>query len=434
MNLAVNGGNKSIGNENEYIFHWPIITDEDIAAVVEVLKAGTMSGTSITKQFEKEYAEYFETKYALGFCNGTASLLASMWAVGLGAGDELITASMSYWASAAPALMLGAKVNFCDINRNTLCINPCDIEHRIGPDTKAILVTHYAGYPCPMDEIMEIAHKHNLKVIEDVSHAHGGLYHGRRLGSIGDISAMSLMAGKGFAIGEAGMIVTSDRELYERAISFAHYERTGIPSKFNPVDNQLSFDYLKRFSGIPLGAAKGRMNQTCSALGRVQLKYFNERIKEIQNAMDYFWDSLANMPGLKPHRVVNTSENSMGCWYYPQGLYYSEELDGLSSADFCKAIQAEGIHWCFPGGNSALHTHPFFNESDVFHLGKPTSIAFGGRDVRQHEGDLPISESIHDIAIAVPWFKHFNKNEINKYVSAFKKVIEFADSIPRSLE
>ena len=143
-----------------------------------------------------------------------------MFACGVGAGDEIIAASMSYWASAAPALVLGATVNFADSSPNALCIGPNDIEHRIGENTKAIIVTHYAGHPCPMDEIMAISQKHKIKVIEDVSHAHGGLSNGKKLGTIGDIGAMSMMAGKGFAIGEGGMIVTNDRELFERCVAF----------------------------------------------------------------------------------------------------------------------------------------------------------------------------------------------------------------------
>ncbi|MCK9329767.1 MAG: DegT/DnrJ/EryC1/StrS family aminotransferase [Candidatus Cloacimonetes bacterium] len=430
MKLAINGGKRSFDSEPESMFHWPIVTQEDIDAVIDVVKSGTMSGTVITKQFEKEFAAWIGSEYALGFCNGTSSIEAAMWACGVGAGDEIICPSMTYWASAAQALKLGATVNFCDITPDTLTIDPKDIEHRIGPRTKAIVVVNYAGHPADFDSIVPIAKKHGIKIIEDNSHAQGSLYKGKFTGTIGDIGAMSLMAGKSFAIGEAGIILTNDRELFERAVLYGHYERTGVPSRFNPVDNELSYPELAHFKGIPIGGMKGRMNQTCSAMGRVQLKYYPDRIKVIQESMNYFWDCLADLPGLHPHRVDMNEGSTMGGWYYPQGLYRRNELRGLSSDRFSKAVNAEGIKWCFPGGNSPLHIHPFFNESDLFHMGKPTAIAFGQRDVRQKAGSLPVSESIHEITVAVPWFKHLEKNVIRSYADVFRKVIENADQIP----
>ncbi|MCF0261589.1 MAG: DegT/DnrJ/EryC1/StrS family aminotransferase, partial [Sphaerochaetaceae bacterium] len=379
--------------------------------------------------FEKEFAEWMGVKHALAFQNGTASLNAAMWACGVGAGDEVIAPSMTYWASCAGALTLGATVNFADIEKDTLCIDPNDIEHRIGPRTKAIIAVHYAGHPCPMDEIMAIAKKHNIKVIEDTSHAQGSLYKGRLCGSIGDVGAMSMMAGKSFAIGEGGMLVTNSREIYERAISFAHYERTGAPSRFNAPDNQITLEELAPFRGIPQGAMKGRMNQTCSAMGRVQLKYYPQRIQEIQDSINYFWDLLKDVPGLHPHRPDMWENSTMGGWYYAQALYRAEELGGVNSDLFSRAMNAEGVKNTAPGGNSPLHIHPYFTQSDLFRLGKPTAIAFGQRDVRQKQGDLPVSESIHDICIAIPWFKHFDKPVIKMYADAFRKVAENAEQL-----
>ena len=383
-----------------------------------------MSGTAITKEFEQRFAEYFGTRFALGFCNGTASLTAAMWACGIGTGDEIICPSMTYWASAAPAKALGASVHFCDIDPMTLCLDPNDLEHRISERTKAVVVVHYAGHPAPMDKIMSIAQRHQVHVIEDNSHAHGSLYHGKYTGTIGDIGAMSLMAGKGFAIGEAGIITTNNRELYERCIAFAHYERTGVPSRFNPVDNQITDPDLHRFAGIPIGAMKGRMNQTCSAMGLIQLRYFSGRIQEIQEALNYFWERLAGTPGLRPHKIP-LSEGTMGCWYYPQCLYHADELNGISSKTFAQAINAEGIHWCFPGGNSPLHFHPYFYESDVLNLSRPTSVVSQNYDFHKNHDSLKVSENIHEISIAIPWFKKNYKKDIQAYADAFIKVANY---------
>ena len=427
--LAINGGEKTVTIDPGDMFTWPIVTQEDEAAVLDVLRAGAMSGTGVTKQFEQEFAAWMGMDHALGYCNGTASLRAAMWAVGLGAGDELICPSMTYWASCTQALTLGATVNFADIERDSLCIDPDDIEHRIGPRTKAILVVHYAGHPADMDAIMAIAGKHGVAVIEDVSHAHGSLYQGTKVGTIGDIAAMSMMAGKSFAIGEAGMMVTNRRDLFERCCAWGHYERTGVATLYNPASSQITDEGLKRFAGIAMGGHKDRMNQTCAAMGRVQLKHYDARIAAIQAAMNRFWDALEGLPGVRAHRPPADTGSTMGGWYTARGLYRAEELGGLPCASFCEALKAEGFA-TGPGANYPLHLHPLFHEADLFGQGKPTVIAFGQRDVRQGPGSLPVSESIKDICFGVPWFKHDRPEIIDAYAAAVRKVVAHADEIP----
>ncbi len=427
--LAIMGGQKTVGSEKAELFNWPIITEDDVRAVLEVLRGGSRpSGIDITQKFEREYADWTGVQYALGYCNGTAALLGAFWACGVGAGDEIVCPSMTYWASAAPALSLGATVNFADINPETLCIEPEDIEHRIGDRTKAIVVVHYSGYPCDMDRITGIAQKYGVKVIEDVSHAHGSLYKGRHCGSIGDIAAMSMMSGKGFAIGEAGMLLTDDENLYERAVAYGHYERTGGASRYAKAQRAIG-GKLAKFAGVPIGGHKHRMNQLCSALGREQLKYYPERIAGIQRAMNRFWDLLEGAPGIKAHRPPESSGNTMGCWYYPRGLYRREGLGGLSCAKFCEAVRAEGAGACNPGANFPLHTHPVFHEADIFGQDKPTSVAFGQRDVRQGRGTLDNSERIEEIAFGVPWFKNDRPADIERYAAAYRKVAENADCL-----
>jgi perosamine synthetase len=427
--LALSGGEKTVKMDvPDNMFHWPIVTEEDEQAVIEVMRAGTMSGTDITKLFEAEFAEWQGSKYALGTCNGTAALLASMWACGVGAGDEVICPGTTYWASAAPALQLGATVNFADILPDTLCIDPADIEHRIGPRTKLIVVVHFSGYPCDMDPIMAIAKKHNIKVLEDVSHAQGGFYKGRKTGTLGDIAAMSMMTGKSFAIGEGGMVVTDNRALYERCVAFGHYERTGVGSNYNEVDAQINDNDLNKFAGIALGGTKHRMNQTCSAMGRVQLRHYDARILEIQNARNRFWDLLENVPGVKAHRVSKDSGSTMGGWYNACGLYRAEELGGLPIEKFCEAVSAEGVK-CGVYHNTPLHLHSYFNKADIFNQGKPTAIAFGQRDVRQGPGSLPIVENAIRCSYKIPQFRHDNAEVIEQYASAFRKVAMQAEKL-----
>ena len=422
--LALLGGEKAVTADPGDIFNWPIITKEDEEAVLEVLRAGKMSGTDVTEQFEKEFAAWQGAKYALGCNNGTNALHSAMWACGVGRGTEIIGPSVTYWASVMPALNLGAAINFADIDPQTLTIDPGDIEHRISKNTKAIVVVHLYGHPANMDRIMAVAHKHKVKVIEDVSHAHGALYTGKRVGTFGDVAAMSMMSGKGFAIGEAGMLVTDNRQLYERAVAFGHYERTG-KSRYSNAENAISDEWLTEYAGLPLGGFKNRMHQLSSAVGRVQLKHYDHRMAEIQKAMNHFWDLLQGVPGIKGHRVDRNSGSTMGGWYLPAGLYNPEELGGLPVGKFCEAVMAEGIGgMCHPGINNPLHLHPIFHTADIYGEGKPTMLANTSRDIRQGEGALPVSEGIMQKTIWVPWFKHYRPEVIEEHAAAFRKVAE----------
>lgn len=429
---AILGGPQAITRDPEDIFTWPIVTEEDEEAVLEVLRRGAMSGTEITKAFEAEFADWIGAAHALAHPNGTAALRAAMWACGVGAGDEIICPSITFWASAIPALTLGAAVNFADIDPDTLCIDPEDIEHRIGPATRAIVVVHYAGHPCEMDRIMEIARRHDVRVIEDTSHAHGALYEGRMCGTIGAIGAMSCMSGKSLPVGEGGILVTDDRSLYERCVAWGHYVRTGAPSNYNPVDQQVHDEELSRYSGVPMGGYKNRLTQTASAMGRAQLRHYPRRMEEIQRAMNRFWDLLEGIPGIRAHRPAADSGSTMGGWYAAKGLYRSEELGGLPCERFCEAVRAEGVDNCRAGANWPLHLHPVFHTADLFHMGEPTMISFGQRDVRQGEGSLPVAERIEEICFSIPWFKHDRPEVIEEYAAAFRKVAQNAETLRKA--
>ncbi len=412
---ALLGGSASITKDPGDLFTWPIITEEDESAVLAVLRRGAMSGTDVTMQFEGDFAEWMGCQYALGFNNGTAALLAAMFGLGIGVGDEIICPATTYWASALPVFSLGGTVVFADIDPCTLCIDPNDIERHISPRTKALVVVHYLGHPADMDAIMAIAEKYQLKVIEDVSHAQGGLYKGRKLGSFGHVSAYSLMTGKSLAIGEAGMLTTNDLEIYERAIAFGHYERFAT---------NIKTENLKPFLGLPMGGFKNRMHQLSSAVGRVQLRHYDARCREIRKAMNYFWHLLDGVPGIRAHRVDENTGSTMGGWYGAHGLYCSEELGGLSLTRFCEAVRAEGVADCIAGCNKGLHLHPIFNSADIYHQGKPTRIAGSNRDLRQPEGSLPVAESVGFRTFFIPWFKHFRPELIEEYAHAFRKVAE----------
>ncbi|MDD5688271.1 MAG: DegT/DnrJ/EryC1/StrS family aminotransferase [Elusimicrobia bacterium] len=420
-NLAIFGGKKTVKSKAGDMFKWPIVTKEMEKKVLEVLRAGRMSDIDVTKKFEEGFAKWHKMKYALGHNNGTAALHSAMFGIGIGKGDEIICPSHTYWASCLPVFSLGGTVVFADMNPETLCIDPNDIERHITERTKAILVVHCCAMPADMDAIMKIAAKHNLKVIEDCSHSQGALYKGKLTGTFGDVSACSLMSSKSFAIGEAGIMLTNNQCIYERAVLFGHYERHA----------GLQLEDLKSGAELPWGGYKYRMHQLSSAVGLVQLKNYPKQIKEIDKAMNYFCDLLEGLPGIKSHRPAKGSGSTKGGWYVPLFFYNSSELGGLSVTRFCEAVTAEGVVGAWAGCSRPLHTHPLFNEVDVYNDGKPTRIANSPVDIRQPIGSLPASENIGGRMFYAPWFKHYRKKMIKEYAMAFHKVIEnYKELIP----
>lgn len=421
--LAIQGGPKAVPQDHPELFGpWPLITAEDEAAVLSVLRSGTMSGVTITREFERKWSEYIGVTHSIGHPSGTTALLSCMFGCGVGRGHEVIAPSLTYWASVQQCMSLGATPVFADIHPQTLTIDPDDIEHRITPRTRAIVVVHYCGYPAEMDAIMAIAQKHNLKVIEDVSHAHGGRYKGRMLGSIGHCSGFSMMSSKAFALGEAGMMCTSDQTIFERALAFGHYERCQAELTIEPLKSWAGPAGFA--TGLSLGGHKFRMNQICSAMGLVQLKEYESRMAQVQRALDRFWDLLAGCPGLRPHRVTaeqTRQGTTMGGWYNPLGHYIAEELGGLPVEKFIAAVDAEGGR-TGRRSNFPMHLHPVFNDADIYQDGQPTRLVFASRDVREQRGSLPASEGLASRCFGVPWFKKNIPELIEQYAWAYRKV------------
>lgn len=421
---AILGGAKAVGEEDRAVLKWPLITEEDEAAVVEVMRRGVMSGNDVTRQFEREFAEFFGVQYALGACNCTSSLLGALWGCGVRSGDEVIAPSLTYWAAVMQVWSLRATIVFADVDADSLCIDPSDIEHRITDRTRAIIAVHQCGHPCDMDALTDIARRHNLKLIEDASHAHGGLYKGRLVGTIGDVGCMSMMTGKSLIAGEAGMLITNDRSIWERAISFGFYERT-TRTRWTDGDNEITDPELTPYAGLPMGGVKHRMNQMSAALGRVQFRHYPARMAEIDRAMKYFWSQMEGVPGIRPLRVDESDGSTMGGWYYPHAHYRAEELDGLPLSKFVAAVAAEYIP--IAGGiYPPLHLHPLFNEADVYGEGLPTAIAHCNRDVRCPAGSLPVSEAAPERLFMVPWFKKCDRKSIDAYVRGLRKVVNHA--------
>ncbi|MBS7643949.1 DegT/DnrJ/EryC1/StrS family aminotransferase [Candidatus Bathyarchaeota archaeon] len=193
----------------------PLLGDEEAQAVIQVLKSGLLTvqgGGPFISQFERKFAEFIGVKYAISVTNGTAALHSALLAAGVGPGDQVIVPSFSFIATAEAVALTGAKPVFADIDPNTYCLAPEDVEEKITPNTKAIIPVHLYGLMADMDAIMGIARDHDLTVIEDAAHAIGAEYKGRKAGSIGDIACFSFHATKNMTTGEGGMITTNNAE------------------------------------------------------------------------------------------------------------------------------------------------------------------------------------------------------------------------------
>lgn len=208
---------------------WPWYPDDEIAAATEVLKSGKVNYWTgeQCRLFEQEYAAYTGAKYAVAVANGTVALELALYALGVGQGDEVITTSRTYIASASCAVMRGATPIIVDVDRTTQNIAPAAIRAAITPRTRAIVVVHLAGWPCDMDAIMDIAAEFGLKVVEDCAQAHGAQYKGRAVGSIGHAAAFSFCQDKIISTGgEGGMFTTNDEIVWERAWAYKDIGRS----------------------------------------------------------------------------------------------------------------------------------------------------------------------------------------------------------------
>src|SRR5665648_8965 len=187
--------------------------EEEKQAVMEVLDSKWISSGSKTIEFENKFADMLGAEYAVAVNSGTAALHLAVVALDIGPGDEVIVPSLTFAATVNAVKYTGAKPVFADIiSREDLTISPEDIKKKIGPKTKAIMVMHYGGFACNMEEILEIAREHKLFVIEDTAHAPGGTYNGKKLGTLGDVGCFSFFSNKNITTGKGGMVVTSNKE------------------------------------------------------------------------------------------------------------------------------------------------------------------------------------------------------------------------------
>ncbi|CAK7004268.1 MAG: GDP-perosamine synthase [Kerstersia gyiorum] len=274
---------------------WPSFTEEEADAVKQVLLSNRVNYWTgqETREFEKEFAAWAGTKHAVALTNGTVALDVALIALGIGAGDEVIVTSRTFLASVSSIVNTGATPVFADVDRDSQNISPETISAVLTPRTKAIVAVHLAGWPCEMDGLMALAEQHGLYVIEDCAQAHGALYRGKPVGSIGHIGAWSFCQDKIMTTGgEGGMVTTNDEALWKKMWSYKDHGKSwdAVYNRQHPP----GFRWLHESFGT-----NWRMMEMQAVIGRIQLKRMPEWHRIRLEYASRIWDNARRLPALR---------------------------------------------------------------------------------------------------------------------------------------
>ncbi|RMW86661.1 DegT/DnrJ/EryC1/StrS family aminotransferase [Aggregatibacter aphrophilus] len=277
---------------------WPSFTQEEADAVSRVIlsnKVNYWTGTEC-REFEKEFAAYTQTKYAVALMNGTVALDVALKALNIGAGDDVIVTSRTFLASASAIVTAGANPIFADVELDSQNISRRTIEAVLTPNTKAIICVHLAGWMCDMDPIMALAKEKGLYVIEDCAQAHGAMYKGKPAGSVGHIGAWSFCQDKIMTTGgEGGMVTTNDERLWKKMWSYKDHGKDfdSVYNKQHPP----GFRWLHDSFGT-----NWRMLEVQAVIGRIQLKRMADWTAQRNKNMQFVLDSFADTPFFTVHK------------------------------------------------------------------------------------------------------------------------------------
>jgi dTDP-4-amino-4,6-dideoxygalactose transaminase len=331
--LAIDGGEPL---RREPFPPWPHFWPEDIEAAMQPLKEGKPNYWTGPRgvEFQRRFADFIGTKHGIAVNSGTSALHVALAAAQIGPGDEVITTSYTFIASAMCVIQQNAVPVFADVDPKIHNLDPGGIESHITERTRAIIPVHLYGHPCDMDPIMQIAEKHDLVVIEDCAQAHGAKYKGRTVGSIGHVNAFSFCQDKIFTTGgEGGFVATDDDEMAHRARSFKDHgfweeERRGLlgmEALYLYIHHNLGFNF--------------RMTEMQSAIGIEAVKRLPWNLERRAENAQYLTERIKGVESVNPPHVADWAVHA---WYkYPITL----SLDKLKvdRDQFCKALQAEGL-------------------------------------------------------------------------------------------
>ncbi|MDL2237304.1 DegT/DnrJ/EryC1/StrS family aminotransferase [Christensenellaceae bacterium OttesenSCG-928-K19] len=331
--LAINGGTKAKTTPNYPMYPGGLeIGDEEKKLVMEVLDNkylfryyGPANVKSKVKQLEENFAKRFQVNYALATSSCTGALISGLVACGVGPGDEVIVTGYTFFASCAAIVGAKAIPVIAEVD-DTLTIDPDDIERKITPQTKALMIVHMRGVPCDMDRIMDIAKKHNLRVVEDVAQAIGGTYKGKMLGTIGDVGCYSFQYHKTITAGEGGMLVTNDARLYDRSMGYHDTAACWRPDRFAE----------QRYDGELFCGSNYRMGELAGAVMVAQLEKMDDLVARMKQNQKRIIDQIKDTKGITVRRVNDPDGDSGICL-----MFYLD--DPANVKPFVEALQAEGV-------------------------------------------------------------------------------------------
>ncbi len=342
---------------------------EEVDAVTKVLQSGWLTMGEITHQFETQFCNYINVKHAFAVTNGTTALHLANVVLGIGPGDEVIVPSLTFVASINSILYTGATPIFADVaSEDNLTISPQDIEQKISEKTKAILVVHYGGYPCQMEEIMSLARKNNLLVIEDNAHGPGAKLNGTSCGVFGDCGCFSFFSNKNLATGEGGMLVTNRDDLAERIKLIRSHGMTSLT-----LDRYKGHSYS--YDVVDLGY-NYRTTEISATLGIVQLKKLTAKNNRRKALVEYYQKKLADIDSIKIPFINHPGLSS----YHIFPILLNPEMDRYRFMEYLKqnGIQTS-IH--YPPAHQFTYHKKYLQEKHSLSITE---------DIAQREVTLPL--------------------------------------------
>ena len=385
---AIAGGDPIRTRDRRLIFGAPVIGEAEIASVTECLRSNWIGLGGRVERFEQEFARYKGAPYAVGVSSGTAAIHLALLALGVGAGDEVIAPAMTFCSTIHSIVHTGAKPILVDCSRSSFNIDPGQIEERITPRTKAILVVHMCGRCCEMDAILEIARRYDLRVVEDCAHALEATYHRIPAGLMGDAGCFSFYPTKNITTGDGGMVITRDLQLHERVKVLSLHGMTA--------------DAWSRFVGGPTGyeiiAAGFKYNMTdlAASLGLPQLASIEERWRQREQIWQAYSARLKDLPLSLPQEVASGSRHA---YHLFTPLLTLEEL-GVDRQTIIAALDAEnigvGIHYV------PVHQHPYYRQQFGFvDSDFPNASFIGERTISLPLSSATSGQDVDDVATAL---------------------------------